>query len=96
MNEDLLQQYSSGNGQDFFRNARNVAGYGVTHDVTGDWTRGLQYDFADESVAEDEGLSRSLLAIPFNADARTTFLLNMNRGQLMDDQDRMVSASKNK
>ena len=95
MNDKLLQ----GNrpiGQDFFRNVRNVVGYGVTHDVTGDWTRGLDNDFAAEKVAADSGLSRSLLAVPFNADARTTFLLNMNRGQLMDDQDRMVSASKNK
>lgn len=95
MNDKLLQ----GNrpiGQDFFRNVRNVVGYGVTHDITGDWTRGLDNDFAAEKVADDSGLSRSLLAVPFNADARTTFLLNMNRGQLMDDQDRMVSASKNK
>ena len=95
MNDKVLQ----GNrpvGQDFFRNVRNVVGYGVTHDVTGDWTRGLANDFAVEQVAEDSGLGRSLFTIPFDADARTTFLLNMNRGQLMEDQDRMISASKNK
>ena len=94
MNDKQLQG-NSPVGQDFFRNIRNVVGYGVTHDVTGDWTRGLDDDFAAESVAEDDGLWRSFAFAPFDADARTTFLLNMNRGQLMADQDRMISASTN-
>lgn len=94
MNDTQLQE-NSPIGQDFFRNIRNVVGYGVTHDVTGDWTRGLDDDFAAESVAEDDGLFRSFAFAPFDADARTTFLLNMNRGQLMADQDRMVSTSTN-
>lgn len=94
MNDKTIQEISP-TGQDFFRNVRNVVGYGATHDVTGDWTRGLEHDFAAESVASDDSIFTSLFTAPFSADARTSFLLNMNRGQLMNDQDRMVSASKN-
>lgn len=94
MNEELIKESVSDYG--YFERLRGNVGYSPTTSLTDDWTRGAARSLANESSAQDDDFFNSLIFAPFDADARTTFLINMNEGQLMDDKDRMIVANRNR
>ncbi len=80
---------------------RKLVGYSPTSGVVGDWRKGAAYSRATETSERDDDLTTYLLgtipgAFLLDADARTTFMVNLNRGQLMDDKDRMTVAQRDK
>lgn len=94
MNDELIKESASDYG--YFQNLRGAIGYTPSRSLTDDWTRGAALSMSDESSTEDDGFLHSYPMFMFNADARTTFMINMNEGQLMDDKDRMVAATRDK
>lgn len=94
MNDELIKESASDYG--YFEKLRGNVGYAPSRSLTDDWTRGAARSLADESSASDDDFFNSYPFFMFNADARTTFMINMNEGQLMDDKDRMIAATRDK
>lgn len=90
MNDELIKESVSDYG--YFEKLRGNIGYAPTRTLTDDWTRGAARSLADESSSEDDDFFNSYPFFMFDADARTTFMINMNEGQLMSDKDRMIAA----
>lgn len=94
MNDELIKESASDYG--YFEKLRGNVGYAPSRSLTDDWTRGAARSLADEASASDDDFFNSYPFFMFNADARTTFMINMNEGQLMDDKDRMIAATRDK
>lgn len=94
MNDELIKESVSDYG--YFEKLRKNVGYTPSASLTDDWTRGAARSLADESSSSDDDFFNSYPFFMFDSDARTTFMVNMNQGQLKDDQDRMIAATRDK
>lgn len=94
MKDDLIKESVADYG--YFEKLRDNYGYTPTVSITNDWTASGARSAAEDSSARDTGFFNSYPFFMLDADARTTFMINMNEGQLMDDKDRMISSTRDK